>query len=840
MKKVIVTNFLFLFFILFSGALFAQPTLSAPADKAAGVSIEPIISWVSVPGATTYRLQISTDKTFATVTYETVVNEPSTSWTPATAAERLENNKQYYWHVRANVSPYPYSEIRTFYTISAVTPVLTYPVKNVKLYTTSANFAWYTTPYSPGVKYDLLYSNAEPVDNMLVSPTLVSDLEDAYYTLDPLEGGKTYYWQVRSKSAGGTITSYSAIESFSTPADPGAIVPTPGWPVKGATVYTSKPDFFWYLGSADPGLQFKVYYSNTSFSNTTDAGVKFTDWSSDSYASVTEDLQPGDYYWRVQSRLASDTTKESSLSAEAHFKVYSGLAQTAPVPVPSWPVGNATVYSTSVQFCWYLNTYVPGLYFQMRYKKLSDADYGDSTDWSTESYASLDGLTAGETYLWQVRSSPDGTDGKASGWSTVEAKFKIDGGIVPAAVVPTPSWPVKGTTVYSKTPYFSWYVGADGTGLQYLVEYADDKDFNVNKVTLDPTTDLFISGSENALAAGKEYYWHVKSSLDGLTWSEPSAAANFKVVADAAVKPLKPIASSPWPGTQITTTSAELQWYLPGSASGLKFRVEVYYSTYSEDNFFTSVSDLTEMTTTVSGLTPGATYAWVVYSYEDGNESNISDHSAVASFTVSPGVSSSIVPLTGSPVKGVKIKTDSPVLSWFCRASSSQLKYEVQYSLNKDMSEARSLTGIESSFKALSGLTAGSKYYWRVRSFNKDGKPSAFSSIESFVAASVTGVEKNNTMIPAEFEVAQNYPNPFNPSTTIKVSLPAAAFLSVKIYNMLGQEVRTLINARTQAGVHQVIWHGEDNSGSILPSGAYIYRVRAGNNVTSGKMMFLK
>ena len=107
------------------------------------------------------------------------------------------------------------------------------------------------------------------------------------------------------------------------------------------------------------------------------------------------------------------------------------------------------------------------------------------------------------------------------------------------------------------------------------------------------------------------------------------------------------------------------------------------------------------------------------------------------------------------------------------------------------------------------------------------------------VGDNVTAVEKDET-VPMKFAVAQNYPNPFNPTTTIKYQLPEAGFVSLKIYNMLGQEVRTLVNAEQSAGIFQAVWNGKDNSGNVVASGTYIYRLTAGTNVVTKKMVLLK
>lgn len=93
----------------------------------------------------------------------------------------------------------------------------------------------------------------------------------------------------------------------------------------------------------------------------------------------------------------------------------------------------------------------------------------------------------------------------------------------------------------------------------------------------------------------------------------------------------------------------------------------------------------------------------------------------------------------------------------------------------------------------------------------------------------------SSTDIPTKFGIDQNYPNPFNPATTIKYALPQASFVTLKVFNITGQEVATLVNQQVAAGNHTVKF---DASG--LASGTYIYRIQAGNNVKSNKMLLIK
>jgi hypothetical protein len=96
-------------------------------------------------------------------------------------------------------------------------------------------------------------------------------------------------------------------------------------------------------------------------------------------------------------------------------------------------------------------------------------------------------------------------------------------------------------------------------------------------------------------------------------------------------------------------------------------------------------------------------------------------------------------------------------------------------------------------------------------------------------------VEERSFTAPGSYGLAQNYPNPFNPTTTIRYAIPRPGHVILKVYNLAGQEVATLVSEKKPAGAHEVGWNAGD-----LPSGVYVYRLQAGEFNEAKKVLLVK
>jgi len=94
--------------------------------------------------------------------------------------------------------------------------------------------------------------------------------------------------------------------------------------------------------------------------------------------------------------------------------------------------------------------------------------------------------------------------------------------------------------------------------------------------------------------------------------------------------------------------------------------------------------------------------------------------------------------------------------------------------------------------------------------------------------------------VPNKYRLSQNYPNPFNPETKISFTIPKAGDITIKVYDIQGREVTTLVNASMNAGTHEVIWNGTNSSGVRVASGMYVYTMKSQDRILSKKMVLMK
>lgn len=150
---------------------------------------------------------------------------------------------------------------------------------------------------------------------------------------------------------------------------------------------------------------------------------------------------------------------------------------------------------------------------------------------------------------------------------------------------------------------------------------------------------------------------------------------------------------------------------------------------------------------------------------------------------------------------------------------------------------------IKYSYRIDNFVSTGSDIYIALREHVADNfNDGASISVDNFIYTRETGssIGDDISLRPDGFALQQNYPNPFNPTTTIAYQLARNSNVVLKIYNVAGQEVKTLVNEKQSAGPQRVVWDGSDNSGQQVASGIYLYKLDAGDQTAIRKMILLK
>jgi hypothetical protein len=261
-------------------------------------------------------------------------------------------------------------------------------------------------------------------------------------------------------------------------------------------------------------------------------------------------------------------------------------------------------------------------------------------------------------------------------------------------------------------------------------------------------------------------------------------------------------------------TTITLSWSSVFSATHYRLQVS------TQSNLRTLIlhdSTITSTSRQLTQLEQGVTYFWRVSARNAEGETPFS---VTRRFTTSGLLT--IAPIPTGPQQGA-INVRSPVaFSW------SGIQGATSYHFQLSTSPAFTTFAVNDSMlivntKQVGGLKGNTIYYWRVRGRNSFGN-GPFSPVRSFTTE-------------LSFMLAQNFPNPFNPATTIRYAVPQTGFVTVRVYDVLGREITTLVQQEHSAGVYEVLWNGTDRVGKRVASGLYYYRMEAGPFTETRKML---
>jgi hypothetical protein len=192
-------------------------------------------------------------------------------------------------------------------------------------------------------------------------------------------------------------------------------------------------------------------------------------------------------------------------------------------------------------------------------------------------------------------------------------------------------------------------------------------------------------------------------------------------------------------------------------------------------------------------------------------------------------------PLVTTPLSPANIQSDvvtNPTFLWLRSAAATS--YRFQLAKSADFSApVIDTTGLQDTTVSVSQLQYYTIYFWRVKATNAVGT-SDWSIVFRFRTSQSTSTGRAEDL-PTEYSLSQNYPNPFNPVTTIQFALPVSGHVVIKIYDMLGREVATLIDEDMPAGRHTVPWDASNDA-----SGVYFAHMLSGPFEQTRRMILIK
>lgn len=780
-------------------AIPGAPTLASPADAATNQSRNVLLSWNASAGATSYRIQVSTDNTFAA----TLVDSSGIAGT-AFATLNLAVSTTYHWRVSASNAggSSSFSTSREFSTVPPVpaTPVLSSPTNLAANVPTSVLLVWGAT--SGANAYHLQVASDAAFASLFMD---TSGVNSTVFLLENLQTGALYYWRVLAVNIGGA--NISSVRGFSTvalaPSAPLVVSPSDGsinqslgttlaWsPVAGATSYR---------------LQFGT--DDTFTTLLVDSTVIDS-----SQCSLSGLLRSTTYFWRVSAINSGGASVYSDIAG------FTTIPPAPPVPTLDLPLHHASELPASSMFSWFR---VPGA-TSYRLQLASDSSFATPlTDQSSipDSSFIVHSLSYSTVYHWRVSAyNPGGGSPFTSARTfTTQAAPPPPPPLPTVPAIPTLLSPGHGAIQQQVALVVEW--ASVPTATLYRLQVAMDSGFS--SLVIDRDSITATSSSLAGLAHDTTYFWRVRAG--NAVGVSPYSAAHAFSTAPAFVA--IPELVLPPDGAKDVAITIALSWNKADSASFYRLQV-------ASDSLFASLvvdaDSIVEMSREISGLANSATFWWRVQGKTPGGTSAFSVPRSFTTIVTVP-----VSPELSSPADNAINQPAAVTFSWNAVAGAQLYHLEMASDslFSSVVADVDSLP--EPSF-TLEGLSLNTRYFWRVRAKNVAGA-GVFSGIRRFTTMLTTSVEVIAEDVPRVFALSQNYPNPFNPVTRIEFSLPEAGRVSLRVFDAIGRQVAVLFDDEGEAGRR----YRATFNGVQLPSGMYFARLEWNGKQMIKKLLLVK
>lgn len=816
--------------------------LLSPASSQKVDPSEVAFSWLRSSGVVGYQLQVSKDPTYnLPPLIDTTVVNTSINIGP------LGYGGTYYWRVRAksNVDNYLGSWATSVFYTPPAAPVLVAPFNHGTAHAVGIVFWWKNE--SGVTQYQIQISSDSAYTSLVLDSTTSSAIDSI--VIDTLAANSTFFWRVRGGSSSNGWGQYSPTWMFSTTSlPPGA--PSLLAPRADSLILPLDVVLRW-----EPTAGANLYHIQLS-KDSTFTSLRLNDSTITADSLAADSLSLGAiYYWRV--RAGSKTAGWGRFS---HFQSFTTTSYLLAAPVLKSPAEDSQNLPTSLGLHWNYVAHATRYQLQVStHASMDSLTVNDST--VAADSAVLGSLLRGVKYYWRVRA------GLSAGWSPFSPVWSFS--VVPWGQSSTLSVSaqvsyvkysdisqfkptdyrlvgIPGSSDLPMTHFFGGTPGKDwqaywdnGGASDYLVRYDGSDTFNLSNgrafwVIHNGPLDI----SANVEASALDSLGHVKIPLH----------PGWNIVTDPF------LINVPWDTVQaINGIATEPIWSFSGTFTAANALVPCSgYYFFNSDSLKTLVVPYIEASGNAAVSerfmkTSSGTLQWLVrISLKAGG---VTDSSAW--FGASGAVASTFNRLDVHKPRSLGFgpsayfyhpewnKKFDEFASEIHPAFSDSSRWALRVNAPAGKSTTLTFSGLQQlpqSFAAFLYSPASESWTNITQSHGYNFVPeSQTTSFVLLVGRADLVNEIVRTTHATSFQLDANYPNPFNPTTTIRYQVPSDSRVTLKIFDVLGRRVATLVNGEEKAGIHTISFDG-----SRLSSGVYFYRLTSGSHVFTRKMVLLK